>query len=102
MFFFFKQNTSYEVRISDWSSYVCSSDLLVGLDDHPVAGAEARIRSVGVDDAAVDNGGVEPGTVQQGRHHGGGCGLAVGAADGDRPFEAHQLAQHLGDRKSVV
>src|SRR3546814_13873256 len=25
--FFFKQNTSYELRISDWSSDVCSSDL---------------------------------------------------------------------------
>src|SRR3546814_1575887 len=25
--FFFKQKTAYEVRISDWSSYVCSSDL---------------------------------------------------------------------------
>src|SRR3546814_8235393 len=28
LFFFFKQKTAYEVRISDWSSYVCSSDLL--------------------------------------------------------------------------
>src|SRR3546814_6784707 len=26
-FFFFKQKTAYEMRISDWSSYVCSSDL---------------------------------------------------------------------------
>src|SRR3546814_6446581 len=32
MFFFFKQNTAYEVRISDWSSDVCSSDLPVLLD----------------------------------------------------------------------
>src|SRR3546814_17991142 len=29
-FFFFKQKTAYEMRISDWSSDVCSSDL-VGL-----------------------------------------------------------------------
>src|SRR3546814_8733150 len=29
-FFFFKQKTAYEMRISDWSSYVCSSDLLNG------------------------------------------------------------------------
>src|SRR3546814_18175476 len=29
MFFFFKQKTAYEVRISDWSSDVCSSDLEV-------------------------------------------------------------------------
>src|SRR3546814_6193563 len=27
VFFFFKQKTAYEIRISDWSSDVCSSDL---------------------------------------------------------------------------
>src|SRR3546814_3880347 len=27
MFFFFKQKTAYEMRLSDWSSDVCSSDL---------------------------------------------------------------------------
>src|SRR3546814_16510378 len=30
MFFFFKQKTAYEMRISDWSSDVCSSDLIDG------------------------------------------------------------------------
>src|SRR3546814_8158348 len=30
VFFFFKQKTAYERRISDWSSDVCSSDLLCG------------------------------------------------------------------------
>src|SRR3546814_3134157 len=29
-FFFFKQKTAYEMRISDWSSDVCSSDLAAG------------------------------------------------------------------------
>src|SRR3546814_20273253 len=29
-FFFFKQKTAYEMRISDWSSDVCSSDLSYG------------------------------------------------------------------------
>src|SRR3546814_5256658 len=41
--FFFKQKTAYEMRISDWSSDVCSSDLRV--DDaqpHPLAGAVDR------------------------------------------------------------
>src|SRR3546814_15680696 len=36
-FFFFKQKTAYEMRISDWSSDVCSSDLLFrprGLAQH--------------------------------------------------------------------
>src|SRR3546814_10176866 len=32
VFFFFKQKTAYEMRISDWSSDVCSSDLLAGGD----------------------------------------------------------------------
>src|SRR3546814_5466255 len=31
LFFFFKQKTAYEMRISDWSSDVCSSDLILGL-----------------------------------------------------------------------
>src|SRR3546814_4968905 len=32
VFFFFKQKTAYEMRISDWSSDVCSSDLHDGID----------------------------------------------------------------------
>src|SRR3546814_4873963 len=40
MFFFFvKQKTAYEMRISDWSSDVCSSDLQ-GVD--PILGPEMR------------------------------------------------------------
>src|SRR3546814_1539710 len=35
MFFFFKQKTAYEMRISDWSSDVCSSDLGIVLADDP-------------------------------------------------------------------
>src|SRR3546814_13456169 len=31
-FFFFKQKTAYEMRISDWSSDVCSSDLVAIVD----------------------------------------------------------------------
>src|SRR3546814_7502319 len=37
MFFFFKQKTAYEMRISDWSSDVCSSDLIdrnIGVEQH--------------------------------------------------------------------
>src|SRR3546814_5457117 len=30
-FFFFKQKTAYELRISDWSSDVCSSDLVTAI-----------------------------------------------------------------------
>src|SRR3546814_2773558 len=36
-FFFFKQKTAYEMRISDWSSDVCSSDLAgLGGQAYPV------------------------------------------------------------------
>src|SRR3546814_3645360 len=34
-FFFFKQKTAYDMRISDWSSDVCSSDLRNGGDGLP-------------------------------------------------------------------
>src|SRR3546814_3078943 len=33
MFFFFKHKTACEMRISDWSSDVCSSDLLPGQNE---------------------------------------------------------------------
>src|SRR3546814_6405562 len=34
VFFFFKQKTAYEMRISDWSSDVCSSDLAQQAEQH--------------------------------------------------------------------
>src|SRR3546814_1069000 len=39
MLFFFKQKTAYEVRISDWSSDVCSSDLDCALANDVVSAA---------------------------------------------------------------
>src|SRR3546814_260423 len=42
--FFFKQKTAYEMRISDWSSDVCSSDLdapMPGLGAAPAAMAQS-------------------------------------------------------------
>src|SRR3546814_1396707 len=51
IFFFFKQKTAYEMRISDWSSDVCSSDLadehLAEVEDlkSGAAAAEERARS---------------------------------------------------------
>src|SRR3546814_19395797 len=41
-FFFFKQKTAYEMRISDWSSDVCSSDLQRGYRPEEVAGTILR------------------------------------------------------------
>src|SRR3546814_8489896 len=41
--FFFKQKTAYEMRISDWSSDVCSSDLLIA----PLSSSERTRRRKG-------------------------------------------------------
>src|SRR3546814_3721357 len=43
LFFFFKQKTAYEMRISDWSSDVCSSDLVAF-----TAGCLAAVAFLGV------------------------------------------------------
>src|SRR3546814_8952914 len=60
--FFFKQKTAYELRISDWSSDVCSSDLpiplgaadaVLGADASPVSQDEPEDR---VDSARIVSG----------------------------------------------
>src|SRR3546814_6091683 len=54
--FFFKQKTAYEMRISDWSSDVCSSDLRLQLGaELPVhIGGEARPRGIIMFGGAVE------------------------------------------------
>src|SRR3546814_6903879 len=90
VFFFFKQKTAYEMRISDWSSDVCSSDLArrsrrpaVGARPPPSRYRAGRIcarrdrrqsaRSAGAISAAgpavgVGRGGDLVGAVRPGRH----------------------------------
>src|SRR3546814_20829104 len=51
-FFFFKQKTAYEMRISDWSSDVCSSDLVIV----HVGGLEGVTALEGRNDRAGDPG----------------------------------------------
>src|SRR3546814_10312041 len=54
LYFFFKQKTAYEMRISDWSSDVCSSDLVAvpvarprtSSPALPAAGSVARQRTL--------------------------------------------------------
>src|SRR3546814_3194823 len=43
--FFFKQKTAYEMRISDWSSDVCSSDLLLSIESRDL-GCDIRVKAV--------------------------------------------------------
>src|SRR3546814_17464693 len=58
--FFFKQKTAYEMRISDWSSDVCSSDLgpagsgLDGLNEDEVRGIATEISGAGDADTLGD------------------------------------------------
>src|SRR3546814_2397745 len=56
LFFFFKQKTAYEMRISDWSSDVCSSDL--GDEDLWTANTKKFTQQTGVE-VRVDNEGWE-------------------------------------------
>src|SRR3546814_1335940 len=44
LFFFFKQKTAYEMRISDWSSDVCSSDLQ-NIPKSRIKGAEISVEA---------------------------------------------------------
>src|SRR3546814_10750362 len=54
LFFFFKQKTAYEMRISDWSSDVCSSDLPIATAltysylGNPAAVDPSQVRSAGM------------------------------------------------------
>src|SRR3546814_3966505 len=72
IFFCFKQKTAYEMRISDWSSDVCSSDLGTHIDRRPGRGehvgsvlphhpldddAVRSLRGIGVGDVGVQAGG---------------------------------------------
>src|SRR3546814_17610733 len=46
-FFFFKQKTAYEMRISDWSSDVCSSDLLARQVEGGERGGDVHVGDLG-------------------------------------------------------
>src|SRR3546814_1469363 len=83
-FFFFKQKTAYEMRISDWSSDVCSSDLRRHLPALHLGDA-----AEGVQDEDLDRFAVAAGL------DGGRAGVAGGGADDGGAGAAL-------DRKSVV
>src|SRR3546814_5017798 len=73
-FFFFKQKTAYEMRISDWSSDVCSSDLVEVVDADVADRATIQVRLA---------------------HHAHQCGVAaVGRAVDARP---RRVRDALGD-----
>src|SRR3546814_12199952 len=98
LFFFFKQKTAYEMRISDWSSDVCSSDL-GGKLRGAVGGDEAVLeqvvlgRRVELDRAA--------GAVVVGDHQALGRNEARGAA-AQRYHGVHRRLRQVGQRGGVA
>src|SRR3546814_12522641 len=52
LFFLFKQKTAYEMRISDWSSDVCSSDLSIYAEDYPAMSEDCLTLNVGTPEHA--------------------------------------------------
>src|SRR3546814_5580868 len=79
--FFFKQKTAYEMRISDWSSDVCSSDLwsIRGPEGNPDARARrteivAVAAGIGAEKFELERAGVVPGGLRRGVEDRPGCG----------------------------
>src|SRR3546814_16377025 len=96
-FFFFKQNTAYEMRISDWSSDVCSSDL-------PPAWRGVRL---GVRERWSRAESARRGPVYLQRHRPdpecGDRGIRFGVCPGNlRTAPSRQGSSQTRDRKSVV
>src|SRR3546814_17972080 len=87
LFFFFKQKTAYELRISDWSSDVCSSDLLSAdgwMDVCRIAGQQHPPDPIAFG---------EPGGIPEAGQPARGVHAEIGSGDGDR--------QSVGWGKSV-
>src|SRR3546814_2227625 len=82
--FFFKQKTAYEMRISDWSSDVCSSDLAGFARRHHGLGQRRHIGAVQIGDIGGD---VEQMALvgQQGRVRSHGDSLAAIAVTTEMP-----------------
>src|SRR3546814_17891360 len=65
IFLFFKQKTAYEMRISGWSSDVCSSDL-IGQQGQELYNTERKPTPEGLAGLPGDYGQMRPGTPQLG------------------------------------
>src|SRR3546814_12180039 len=95
-FFFFKRKTAYEMRISDWSSDVCSSDLRAAQ-----APPDAPLQDPGRHQAPSGHAG--PGRQGRARRQGRGPDhLAVAGRPLLRADAQHRQGRRHLDRKSVV
>src|SRR3546814_7627587 len=82
-FFFFKQKTAYEMRISDWSSDVCSSDLL----RVEVAATRAGAGLGEVDRPLARDSNVDPADVRELAADAESVGIAAGLGNHLRPLD---------------
>src|SRR3546814_2515294 len=97
-FFFFKQKTAYEMRISDWSSDVCSSDLGCADGLHLLARREER--TGGADHPLIPRqpgGDGDPAFADLSQRHGAALHLVVLVHNHDKG--ARRIALHRGFRK---
>src|SRR3546814_9395163 len=91
LFFVFKQKTAYEMRISDWSSDVCSSDL-VEVHDSAVGVGRGEEHGLGLEvvvEVAME---VEV-VVGEVREHGDGEAGAAHAAEGEGRSEERRVGK---------
>src|SRR3546814_4633059 len=95
--FFFKQKTAYEMRISDWSSDVCSSDLFVAIAARESVRAEADQDSAGpeLQHARLDD---DPCRAHGEDHREDGNGVTEGNGD-KRP---HRSEEHTSELQSLM
>src|SRR3546814_4656997 len=103
--FFFKQKTAYEMRISDWSSDVCSSDLGAPRDDDAAPGNLGKRRRHGLAEAERDDPsarGLPPGCGNQ-ASKGGGSTRREKSGRLERSFieGLRAIGRQGGDRKST-
>src|SRR3546814_3164648 len=99
--FFFKQKTAYEMRISDWSSDVCSSDLLGTGTRRQRAAGDAVVAAAGHDGVLAGRGVaavVGKGVVL---HRGVAArGIAAGGVAGDHVAERSE--EHTSELQSLM
>src|SRR3546814_3092461 len=108
IFFFFKQKTAYEMRISDWSSDVCSSDL------RKSSIKERKARQDHHEDE--DGGNHHPRSITLVRHRRCGCSVLSPCRHGgerrnaERPYPAqdflgnchHRSEEHTSELQSLM
>src|SRR3546814_12290709 len=113
-FFFFKQKTAYEMRISDWSLDVCSSELLgghiafeqhqheIGLARHHAQAGIAELADLGAEPraplAVVRAGVIDARPIAQRRH----SSALAGDRHAERQQDVEDSLDDVGERRRAA